>query len=115
MKIAITTTDGKTVNQHFGKAQSFHVYEMVNGKLSFLEKRFVQSYCECVDDEPVNPEHEFSVDRFFLVYDQIKDCKKLYTSQVGEKPAERLKSNGIDVQICSCEIESIAGCDGKCK
>lgn len=115
MKIAITTTDGKTVDQHFGKANSFHIYEMEHGKLTFVEKRFVQSYCSCVDNEPVKPEHEFSLDRFFLVYEQLKDCKKLYTKQVGDTPKEKLAKNGIDVQLCGCEIASIPTCSGKCK
>ena len=115
MRIAVTTTDGEKVDQHFGKATSFNIYDMVDGKLKMVDLRQVESYCECENGEPVDPNHKFSNDRFSMVKEVIKDCKKLYTVQIGEKPKEQLKIIGIDVQLCNCKIDQIAGCKGNCK
>ena len=115
MKIAITTTDGKKVDQHFGKATSFSIYEMEADKITLLETRKVESYCEQENGEVVDPNHEFSDNRFSRVYEQIKDCSVLYTQQIGDKPGEVLKTKGIKIQPCACDIEQIPGCSGKCK
>ena len=37
-RIAVVSTDGKTVNDHFGKAERFLIYD-VDDKLTFVEKR----------------------------------------------------------------------------
>lgn len=115
MRIAVTTSDGKQVDEHFGKATSFKIYDLENGVLKMVDLREVQSYCECENGEPVGPNHQFSNDRFTLVTDQIKDCKVLYTKQIGDKPKKQLKNFGIDVQLCGCKIDQIAGCKGNCK
>jgi len=115
MRIAVTTTDGEKVNQHFGKATSFNIYDSKDGELKMVDLRQVESYCECENGEPVNPEHEFSQDRFTRVKEVIKDCEKLYTVQIGEKPKEQLGIIGIDVQLCGCNIDQISTCKGNCK
>lgn len=116
MKIAVTTTDGINVNQHFGKAEDFYIYDLVGGTATFLNKRNVQSYCETDEKgDAVDPDHDFSLDRFSLVYEVIKDCEKLYTQQIGDKPLEKLIDKGIKVQKCMCGIDSLPTCSGNCK
>lgn len=115
MRIVVTTTDGEKVDLHFGKATSFNIYDLEEGKLKMVDLREVESYCECENGEPVNPNHEFSKDRFTMVTEQIKDCKIFYTKQIGDKPKEQLKNIGIDVQLCGCDIDQIATCKGNCK
>lgn len=113
MKIAITTTDGVHVNQHFGKADEFHVYELNGEQLTLIEKRNVDAYCATAATGPVD--HEFDGDRFSKVYSTINDCGVLYTRQIGETPEAKLRTRGMDVQQCSCSIESIISCGGNCK
>lgn len=113
MKIAITSTDGKTVDQHFGKADSFYIYEKKDGKLNFIEKRNVVSYCGCVSVK--QGDHEFDTDRFIRVFGTLQDCKKLYTTQIGDTPKAKLEANGIEIKLCSCEIDAIPVCSGNCK
>jgi len=115
MRVAVTTTDGKKVNQHFGKATSFNIYDIEGDSMKMVDLRQVESYCECENDEPVDPNHKFSQDRFSVVKDAIKDCKMLYTAQIGEIPREKLEIVGIDVQECKCAIDKIPTCKGNCK
>ena len=114
MRIAVTTTNGEKVDQHFGKAGSFNIYDLENGTLKMVDLREVESYCECENGEPVDSSHKFSSDRFSRVKEVIKDCDKLYTLQIGEKPREQLEIIGIAVHTCKCGIEQIPTCKGNC-
>lgn len=115
MKIAVTTNDGVNVDEHFGKADKFHIYELTDSKLEFIEVRDVDSYCDSSNGATVDPNHKYSVNKLTLVYDKISDCDVLYTKQIGEKPQQGLTEKGIQIKLCSCAIESIVGCSGKCK
>lgn len=112
MRLAITTSNGEMVDLHFGKADTFYVYEISNSGLSFVGKRKVTPYCSSAampDDG-----HVPSEDRFNNVVETIKDCKVLYTKQIGDAPIEKLRQNGIAVQLCHCSVESIFGCNCDC-
>jgi len=111
MRIAVTTTDGKKVDQHFGKATRFDVYDVEGAEMKLVESRDVASYSE----EPVDPTHNFSPDRFSVVKEKIQDCDRLYTLQIGDKPKEHLEIVGIAVHLCKCQVEKISTCKGKCK
>lgn len=114
-RIAVTTTNGEKVDQHFGKATSFNVYDVEDGALKMVDLRQVESYCECENGEPVDPNHSFEQDRFYKVKEAIKDCEKLYTLQIGEVPKQNLEIVGIAVQECKCTIDQIPNCNGECK
>ena len=115
MRIAVTTKSGEKVDQHFGKAQSFSIYDINANDVKLVETRMVSSYCESNSEEMPEKDHSFSEDKLTVVYNRIKDCEKVYTLQIGEKPEEALKAKGITVQPCSCSIEQIPGCKGNCK
>lgn len=114
IKVAISTSNGKTVDQHFGKATSFYVYKLTDGGLDFLEKRDVDSYCTPENAKKFEADHSFNTSRFDTVWEVIKDCQILYTQRVGDTPAEKLKQKGMEVQLCSCDIKSIGSCKGEC-
>ena len=115
MRIAVTTTSGVKVDQHFGKARSFSIYDVKANDVKLIETRMVNSYCKSDTEEMPDKDHKFSGDRLSMVYERIKDCEKVYTLQIGEKPEAALKAKGIIVQLCSCNIDKIPGCSGKCK
>lgn len=112
MKVAITTTDGVNVNQHFGKAEVFHVYDLEKGNIKILEKRNIKSYCDNKEETPLD--HEFDKDRFDQVYETIKDCSILYTCKIGDTPLNKLTEKGMKVQLCNCRIIEIISCGGCC-
>ncbi|WP_167613925.1 NifB/NifX family molybdenum-iron cluster-binding protein [Maribellus sediminis] len=115
MRIAVTTTDGKKVDQHFGKATRFDVYDVEGTEMTLVESRDVTSYCDCEKDVPADPAHKFSPDRFSVVKEKLHDCDKLYTVQIGETPKSQFDIIGIAVQTCTCDVNKIPGCSGNCK
>jgi predicted Fe-Mo cluster-binding NifX family protein len=86
MKIAVTSSDGKTVDKHFGEANQFLIFQMGKGGLEFLEIREKSS-------EPVY-DHEYRWKRGFKL---IKDCKVIFCRRVGDEPREEFHKLGIEV------------------
>jgi hypothetical protein len=107
MKIAIATTDGKIVDQHFGRAQKFSIYEKSDSGLKLLEERKTISYCKCSDCGP----HEFFADRLEEVSSKIKDCQVIVACQIGKVPSEKLYEKGFQVISYEGEISHIPFCN----
>ena len=89
MRVAIVSTDGKVINQHFGKASRFFIFEVEDcGKIQFLEVRETIPLCGSADyghaDEVLN-----------RIISLISDCEALLCSRIGSRPQEELRKNGI--------------------
>ena len=101
-RIAVVSTDSINVNDHFGMARAFLIYD-VEDKLKFVEKR--ESEKLSVGD----PNHPFDADKFNRVYEKIKDCSSVYITKIGEGPARKLKELGIEPVVYSGTISGIMG------
>ena len=100
LRIAVVSTDGTNVDDHFGKAERFLIYDC-DDKMIFVEERPTETYS--VGD----PEHTFDPDRFGRVSALLKDCSKIYVTRIGEVPALKLKELGIEPVIHKGPIEDI--------
>jgi len=89
MKVAIVTTDGINVDDHFGKAERFLIYESRDGLMEQIGER------ETVPLSVGNPDHPFDPERFSKIADSIADCERVYVTKIGDLPAEKLKARGI--------------------
>ena len=49
MLIAVASQDGKEINQHFGHADLFYVYEVEGENVTLKEEKRVEQYCS---DDP---------------------------------------------------------------
>jgi len=103
MKIAVASTDGKKVDEHFGKAERFLVYELTEEGPRFVAERKVEAYSTGDRD------HGFESDRFLQVADVIADCERVYVSRIGDRPAEELSLRGVKPVVYEGEIALIKG------
>ena len=103
LKIAVVSTDGKNVNDHFGRAERFLIYD-INDKLTFVEERLTEKYS--VGD----PNHDFDPLKFNKTSDSLKDCAKIYVIMIGERPAAELKKLGIEPVVYDGPIDKIPDC-----
>ena len=101
-RIAVVSTDGTNVNDHFGMAERFLVYDC-NDEMTFMEERPTERYS--VGD----PDHAFDPERFALVSGLLKDCSKVYVTKIGEVPSAKLKELGIEPVIYEGPIGEIPG------
>ena len=89
MKVAIVSTDGKVINQHFGKASRFFIFEIDDcGKIQFLEVRETMPLCGSADEGHAD-------DVLSRTISLISDCEALLCSRIGSRPREELRKKGI--------------------
>ncbi len=87
VRVAVASNDGKFVNQHFGHAQIFLIFDLLdNGKFEFIETR--ENIPTCNGGEHLKS----SMDR---TIDLLKDTDVVLVSQIGPGASQHLISNGI--------------------
>jgi predicted Fe-Mo cluster-binding NifX family protein len=102
MKIAVITDDGKTISQHFGRAQHYLVATVENGQVINHELRDKLGHAHFAN-EPHDPEipgqpHGFnpaSQDRHAQMAQAITDCEVLLCRGMGMGAYESMKVYGI--------------------
>ncbi len=105
MKVAFATTDGINVDEHFGRAGQFAVYELTDKEYRFVE---IRKFAEGRDTEieatrDMGAEHESKVEK---KVGKLADCKIIYLTEIGGPSAARLVKKGI-MPIKVKEIASI--------
>ncbi len=94
MKAAFATTDGKQVDEHFGRAGMFAVYEITETGHRFVEMR---KFAEGRDMAVVDTKDRGSLhdDAVQNKVDRLADCKLIYLTEIGGPSAARLVKKGI--------------------
>lgn len=94
MKIAFATIDGKNVDEHFGRAGMFAIYEFTDSGFHFVElRKFSDGMDKSVmDTKDMGPLHENAVQS---KVDRLADCKLIYLTEIGGPSAARLVKKGI--------------------
>lgn len=86
-KVAAASSDGIVINQHFGRADTFYIYEVAGaGKYRFLEIRTVTPVCHGGNHS--DKELCENISRF-------KDCKYILVSRIGMGAANMVEQSGI--------------------
>ena len=90
MRVAVASSDGKFINQHFGHTQQFYIFEKLEDRFQFLERRIGKAFCD-------GGEHDDT--KLKEAIDNIDDCAYVLTVQVGYGAVEALHERGISVRI----------------
>lgn len=87
-KIAVASSDGKVVNQHFGHSRRFIIFKADDeGKWSFIEDRITIPACS------TGEHNELSMQS---VVKLLSDCRTVIVSQIGLGAVQALKNEGIN-------------------
>ncbi|WP_242341249.1 MULTISPECIES: nitrogen fixation protein NifX [Anaeromyxobacter] len=92
MRIAFTSTTGERIDEHFGRADHFYVWEIGPGAARFLER---VSAITSADDEE---------DRIAARASALAGCAIVYTAQIGGPAAAKLVSRRIHPMRTSGEV-----------
>ncbi|MGY6217621.1 nitrogenase cofactor biosynthesis protein NifB [Methylolobus aquaticus] len=87
MLIAVATKGGGKVNEHFGHATEFQIYELSTTGAKFVGHRRVDLYCQGGYGEE---------DALQTVIRAINDCHAVFVAKIGGCPKGDLKAAGID-------------------
>ncbi len=90
MKIACASTNGIEVNEHFGTASEFYIFNLEDGQLSREGKVLVEPYSK--GDQK---EHPFAQSAFDRVSMALTGCARVYVVKIGTTPARELQNIGI--------------------
>jgi len=86
-KIAVASTDGIVVNQHFGRADKFLIIEADDGgNYKFIEIRTV---------EPICSSREHDDKKLLETLKRIQDCRYLLVSKIGMVASAKAEQIGI--------------------
>lgn len=86
-KVAVASSDGIVVNQHFGRADSFYIYEVAEAdEYRLLETRAVMPVCNRRDHDD---------DQLINNVDKLQDCKYILVSRIGSGAANIVEQFGI--------------------
>lgn len=86
-KIAAASSDGKVINQHFGKASQFLIFEVENEEFEFIE--VIKTIPFCGGGTHNDSDLKSAVEG-------LKECRAVLISQIGNGAGAELKRRGID-------------------
>jgi nitrogen fixation protein NifX len=107
MKIAFATTDGINVDEHFGRAGMFAIYELTADGYKLVElRRFADGRDAAIEESKgIGELHD---DRVQSKVDELADCKIVFLTEIGGPSAARLVKKGL-MPIKVKEVISIEG------
>ncbi len=97
--VAVATKGGGVINQHFGHAKEFQIYEVDGREAKFIGHRKIDHYCQGGYGE------EATLDQ---IIEAISDCKAVLVSKIGSCPQEKLNARGIETVEAYESIDTVA-------
>jgi len=85
-RVAVASTDGKYVNEHFGRAKQFLVFEFNDNGYQFIELR--QNLPSCNIEQSDESGHSRTVEL-------LADCKAVLVARIGPGAEQYLIQHGI--------------------
>jgi nitrogen fixation protein NifB len=85
--VAVATTGGGRINQHFGHATEFQIYEVSAGHTAFIGHRRVDLYCQGGFGED---------EQLPSIVQAINDCHAVLVAKIGACPKDELAAAGIE-------------------
>ena len=101
IRFAVASKSGLNVDQHFGHATEFYIYDFAGGDATFVEKRKIPKFCTGVDD--CDDSHEDKID---YIIKTIEDCSGVLALRIGDVPKSKLQKKNIEVYLLCDEIRS---------
>jgi nitrogen fixation protein NifB len=85
--VAVATKGGERINEHFGHAREFQIYEVGVHGAKFVGHRRVEEYCEGGEGDE---------DALEVVLAAINDCDAVFVAKIGGCPRKALEAAGIE-------------------
>jgi len=101
IRFAVASKSGLNVDQHFGHATEFYIYDFMNGNAKFIEKRKIPKFCTGVEE--CDDSHEDKID---YIIKTIDDCSGVLALRIGDIPKQKLQKKNIEVYLLCDEIRN---------
>ncbi len=100
MLIAVASKDGKGINQHFGHAERFLIYDVDGPDARLVDERKVERYCSYDADHPLRA-HILEA-----IANALAGCRAVICAQIGQAPQMEMERLGIDVYVAEGLIKA---------
>lgn len=115
MRIAVASKSGTEVDQHFGHAERFLIYDFNHGHPLQVAEVQVEKYCS------FDPDHPFRHRQFDAIVAALEGCRAVVTAMIGPLPKQELLKAGIEAVSTEGPIEealrlahkTLCGCGGQ--
>ena len=97
--VAVATKGSGLVNQHFGHAKEFQIYEVDGKTVEFIAHRRVDHYCQGGYGENATLDN---------IIKTLSDCKGVLVAKIGERPKKQLHQAGIKTVEAYDLVDKIA-------
>lgn len=87
VRLAVSSTNGNIIDQHFGHSKEFYIYEYENQSVRFIESREVDKYCN-------GPECD-GEDKIEKIIKTLSDCQMVLSLRIGYEPKKKLLLKNI--------------------
>jgi predicted Fe-Mo cluster-binding NifX family protein len=91
MLFAVASRDGKEINEHFGHAEVFYLYEVLGNTVTLQGEQRVEKYCS--DD----PDHGLRTPVLRTIAQSLQGCQAVVCAQIGQAPQLELERMGVEV------------------
>ncbi len=85
-RIAVASSDGIVVNNHFGRARAFYIYELKGSVPEAVDIRNLPPVCEMGDHDESRLQDNL---------EKLSDCTHLLVSRIGDAAREKAEQYGI--------------------
>ena len=86
MLVAVASKHGIAIDEHFGHAKKFHIYQLDEKGCYLQESRDVDHYCHGQHGD------QSAMQKILLT---IADCQAVFVAKIGDGPMEKLAARGI--------------------
>lgn len=88
-RFAVCSKNGRLIDQHFGFATKFYIYDYIDDEITYLETRPVKQYSLYSKEEKANS-------KIYRLIKAIEDCNCVICTRIGACPANTLKEKNIN-------------------
>jgi predicted Fe-Mo cluster-binding NifX family protein len=99
MLIAVASRDGLNVDQHFGHAERFLIYEVSVTEAKLVGEKKVERYCSLDQDHPLRG-HLLKA-----ISESLTGCRAVVCAQIGQAPQMEMERLGLDVFVTDGAIQ----------
>ena len=99
MLIAVASKSGLEVDQHFGHAERFLIFDCAAGQPQLVKEVPVEKYCS------YDPHHAFRQPQFQAIVEALAGCRAVVTAMIGDYPRQELEKVGMVHLIGAGPIE----------
>ena len=86
IRVAVATKDRQQIDEHFGQAEVFTVYEVSAAGATLVEPREVAHYCNGDSND----------DRRDAIVRALSDCRAIFAARIGDGPRKKLAAAAIE-------------------